>query len=295
MSAMATSELLLAVKSSLSPSELDDADALVREANWNQVAADWGVFIELGRVYAAQTGTGRIVATTATLPYGGRFAWISMVLVAGEYRRRGLATRLVRRAMDDLAATGLVPVLDATPDGRAVYRALGFEESWGFHRLIRREAQSAALTFAAPAGISIRPITDEDWPELCAYDAAAFGAKRSHVLAGLRTRLPAAELIAARDGRVVGFLLGCDGALAAQAGPLIAEDDSIACALLARALEPLDGPVFIDLADSKMELRSFLAARGFIAARPFTRMLYRSSARFDDAARTFAVIGPEFG
>jgi len=30
-------------------------------------------------------------------------------------------------------------------------------------------------------------------------------------------------------------------------------------------------------------------------ARPFTRMLYGSSARFDDAARTFAVVGPEFG
>jgi ribosomal protein S18 acetylase RimI-like enzyme len=295
MSAMATSELLLAVKPSLSPSELDDADALVREANWNQVAADWGAFVEHGRVYAAQTGTGRIVATTATLPYGGRFAWISMVLVAGEYRRRGLATRLVRRAMDDLAAAGLVPVLDATPDGRAVYRALGFEESWGFHRLIRREAQSAARTFAAPAGISIRPITDDDWPELCAYDAAAFGAKRSHVLAGLRGRMAAAELTAERDGRIVGFLLGRDGALAAQVGPLIAEDDSIACALLARALAPLDGSVFIDLADSKMELWSFLAARGFAAVRPFTRMLYRSSTRFDDAARTFAVIGPEFG
>ena len=32
--------------------------------------------------------------------------WISMVLVAGEYRRRGLATRLMRRAMDDLARDG---------------------------------------------------------------------------------------------------------------------------------------------------------------------------------------------
>jgi len=81
--------------------------------------------------HTAQTAAGRIVATTATLPFGGRFAWISMVLVAGDYRRRGLATLLMRRAMDDLAAASLVPVLDATPDGRAVYRALGFEDSWG--------------------------------------------------------------------------------------------------------------------------------------------------------------------
>src|SRR6478736_8587826 len=139
---MAISELKFAVKSSLTPSELDDVGALVAEARWNQLAADWRIFIELGRVYAALTGEGRIVATTATLPYGERFAWISMVLVAGPYRRRGLATMLMRRATQDLVAAGRVPVLDATPDGHPVYRAIGYEDGWGFHRL-RREQQGA--------------------------------------------------------------------------------------------------------------------------------------------------------
>ena len=129
---MANSEqLLLAAKVALSPAEMDDVGALVREAKWNQIETDWRIFLELGSLYTAQTVGGRIVATTATLPFGGRFAWISMVLVAGDYRRRGLATQLMRRAMDDLVAASLVPVLDATPDGRAVYRALGFEELAG--------------------------------------------------------------------------------------------------------------------------------------------------------------------
>ena len=320
---MALSDLVLATKTSLTPSELADADALVREARWNQLTADWRVFIEYGRVYAAQTTEGRIVATTATLPYGARFAWISMVLVTGDYRRRGLATQLLRLAMADLAAARLVPVLDATPDGHAVYRRLGFEDCWGFHRLVGRERRPAPLVAlaseasgqrgdslvrapdtrpepgssarAAPAGVTIRAITDADWPALTAYDAVAFGAERSAVLAGLRGRLPAAELIASRNGRIAGFLLGRDGGLASQVGPLIADDDTAACALAARALDRLDGPVFVDLADGKSELRSFLDGCGFAVARPFTRMAYRSSARFDDAARTFAVAGPEFG
>jgi GNAT superfamily N-acetyltransferase len=292
---MATSEPQVIVKESLTPSELDDVGALVREARWNQLAADWRIFIEFGRLYAIHGDAGRIIATTTTLPYGGRFAWISMVLVAGEYRRRGLATALLRRAMADLAAAKLVPVLDATPDGRAVYRRLGFEDSCVFQRLIRRERQRAAGSVAAPAGVTVRPITDADWPALCAYDAAAFGAERSAVLAGLRGRLPAAELVAARAGRIAGFLLGRGGGLAAQIGPLIADDDAIACALMAHALDRIEGPLFVDLADSKRELRTFLDARGFTAVRPFTRMLCGSSARFDDAARTFAVVGPEFG
>src|SRR5262245_36338049 len=292
---MEISELQLAIKPSLSPSELDDVDALVREARWNQITADWQVFLAHGRVYALVTPEGRIVATTATLPYGGRLAWISMVLVAGEYRRHGLATQLMRRAMDELADASLVPALDATPDGRAVYRRLGFTDSWGFARLIRRERPAAAPGFAAPAGVTIRPLTDADWPALCAYDATAFGAERRAVLAGLRGRLPSAEFVAERAGRIAGFLLGRDGMLAGHLCPLIADDDAIACALIARALDALDGPLFIDFADDKTAVRSFLEARGFAAVRPFTRMVYGTLARFDDPARTFAVVGPEFG
>src|SRR5271166_2565411 len=236
--AMETSELRIAVKSSLSSVEFDDVGALVAEARWNQTAADWRVFIERGRVRAASIESGRIIATTATLPYGDRFAWISMVLVAGAYQRRGLATLLMRRAMDDLSAACLVPVLDATPDGRPVYLALGFVDCWGFHRL-RRERQGAQKDangrIRPPAGIAIRPITDADWPGLYAYDAAAFGAERSAVLDGLRGRLPAAELIAESGDRIVGFCLGRDGRIAAHIGPLVAENDAIARAILARA------------------------------------------------------------
>ena len=115
------------------------------------------------------------------------------------------------------------------------------------------------------------------------------------MLTRLRGRLPAAELIAERDGRLVGFLLGRDGRVAAQVGPLIAEDDAVARALLAHAVDAIEGPVFIDLADAKSKVTRFLEGRGFSAQRPFTRMLYSRSQRYDDAARTFAVVGPEFG
>jgi GNAT superfamily N-acetyltransferase len=306
---MAISDLILGARASLTPSELADADALVREARWNQTIADWRVFIRHGHLYAAQTSAGRIVATTATLPFGGRFAWISMVLVTGDYRRQGLATQLLRLAMADLAVQRLVPVLDATPDGRPVYRRLGFEDCWGFQRLVRQERRPvlpAALAdeasgqrgdsaLRAPTDVTIRAITEADWRALCAYDAAAFGAERSAVLDGLRGRLPPAELIAERNGRIVGFSLGRDGGLAPHIGPLSADDDTIACALAARALDTIEGRVFIDLADVKTELRTFLDAYGFAVARPFTRMAFGSSVRFDDAARTFAVAGPEYG
>jgi GNAT superfamily N-acetyltransferase len=295
---MEVSDLSIAVKSSLSASEFDDLEALVSEARWNQNAKDWRLFLQLGRIYAAHTAAGRIVATTATLPYGERFAWISMVLVAGPYRRRGLATMLMRRATEELAAAGRVPVLDATPDGHPVYRAIGYQDWWGFHRLRREQQgarQSAGDRLAAPAGVIIRPIRDDDWTALCAFDAAAFGAPRNAVLAGLRGRLPQAEVIAQSGDRIVGFSLGRDGRMIPHIGPLVAESDAIACAMVAHAIERIDAPLFIDLADAKSHVLAFLQARGFVPVRPFTRMAHGHATRFDDPERTFAVIGPEFG
>jgi GNAT superfamily N-acetyltransferase len=281
------------IEAPLTAAELPDAEALVREAGWNQVAADWEIFRALGTVYAGRAG-GRVVATAATLPYG-EFAWISMVLVTGEHRRRGLGTRLLKRCIAALNDAGCVPVLDATPDGRPLYRALGFEEAWGFHRLARREAQPLGKGPPLPDGTTIRPIADADWAALCSYDAAAFGANRGALLQHLRGRLPAAELVAHRGDRIAGFMLGRDGRSAAQIGPLVAEDDAVAQALLARAIAAIESPIYIDLADIKTGIRAWLAECGFAAQRPLTRMLYRRATSFDDTSRTFAVVGPEFG
>ena len=88
---MASTEGL--VEASLAAGEVAAACALVAEAGWNQNAADWRIFLELGSATALKTGTGRLVATAATLPYPSGFGWISMVLVTGEFRRRGIADR----------------------------------------------------------------------------------------------------------------------------------------------------------------------------------------------------------
>lgn len=275
----------------LTPADLPDAEALVAEAGWNQVAADWRIFLEFGTVYAVRQA-GRVIATAATLPYG-RCAWISMVLVAAQFRRCGLATSLLHRCIEDITAAGLIPALDATPAGRAVYGPLGFEEAWGFTRLAAQKC--TVETMPPPTAITIQPITDSTWAALCDYDVAAFGADRSHVLARMRGRLVAANLVATHEGQIAGFLLGRDGRTASHVGPIIAQDDTTAWALLAHALSRIEGPVYVDLADAKSALRARLEASGFAPQRPFTRMLLGRRESFDDVERTYGVIGPEFG
>ncbi len=275
----------------LSESELRDAEALVAEAGWNQTAADWRIFLALGTVFAIRDRS-RVVATAATLPYGGKFGWISMVLIAGEYRRKGLATRLMSRCIESLTGAGLVPVLDATPAGRAVYLGLGFEDSWRFQRMLRKEP---ARTKAAVSPASAMPLRDDDWAELCAYDSRYFGADRTAVLARLRGRVPAADLIVRRNGRIAGFLLGRAGRRAAQIGPLVADDENAAVALIDAAIRVVPAPVYIDVMDDKKLLLEHLRGAGFIHERPYTRMMLKRSESFQDLPRTFAVAGPELG
>jgi hypothetical protein len=75
----------------------------------------------------------------------------------------------------------------------------------------------------------------------------------------------------------------------------VAEDDVAARVLLARALSALEGPVYLDLADAKTDICAWLAKAGFTSQRPLTRMVFGRVTGFEDTARTFAVVGPEFG
>ena len=82
--------------------DVDDAQAglvLSTEAGWNQNEADWRFFLSKGVVFGVRDGA-RLVATAALLPYSAGNAWISMVLVTADLRRRGIATKLVDACLE---------------------------------------------------------------------------------------------------------------------------------------------------------------------------------------------------
>src|SRR5258708_25904272 len=94
----------------------DDASglALSPEAHWNQNEADWRFFLAKGLTFGVRD-RGRLVATAALLPYSSGNAWISMVLVTADWRRRGIATKLVDTCLDTATKLGLTACLDAQP------------------------------------------------------------------------------------------------------------------------------------------------------------------------------------
>lgn len=269
----------------LAAADIADACALVGEAGWNQNGADWRIFLELGSAIAVKTADGRLAATAATLPYPSGFGWISMVLVAAAFRRRGIATRLLERCIAQLRSAGMVPVLDATPAGREVYKPLGFRDGWPIQRWRRR------LDAAVQKTNAVRRLETGDWHGVLALDAAAFGCDRSPLLERLRQR--SAGFSCAVENR--GFLLGREGRVATHLGPIIAENEALAVSLAAHAVSRIRAPVIVDALERHGAFARWLAANGFERERPYTRMALGRDELFGDPGRTIAIAGPELG
>jgi ribosomal protein S18 acetylase RimI-like enzyme len=296
--------------SALSAADLDGAQALVAEAGWNQVRADWELFIELGAAVKVTAEDGAAAATAATLPFA-RFGWISMVLVGKRHRRQGIATALLEHCIARLREHGLVPVLDATPAGRTVYRPLGFHDGWQITRWRRVERIVIARLTRNPSGnadsleawipdarhaaTTVRALREDDWPELLALDEKAFGSARIALLRRLESRSRGFACVAERDGRVAGYLMGRNGRQAMQVGPIVAHDQNLAKVLLAHALARIDGPVLLDVLDCHTGIPPQLTAAGFAVERSYTRMTLHADAAFGDASLMVAIAGPELG
>jgi GNAT superfamily N-acetyltransferase len=288
---MASTEAL--AEAALGAGDLEGAQALVEQAGWNQVKADWQVFLELGRAFAVKPAQGRLAATAAVLPYPSGFGWISMVLVDQAYRRRGIATRLLEHCMKTLEHAGMVPVLDATPAGREVYKPLGFRDGWPIQRWRRTGGDPSPS--ALHGATAVRAMEDRDWPAVLALDASAFGCDRAPLLERLRERSRRFACVAERGGRLQGFLLGRDGRVATQIGPVIADDEAVAAALAAWAAACVPSPVIVDALERHASFAAWLATHGFQKERPYTRMALGRDTLFGEPARTMAIAGPELG
>ena len=276
----------------LEPASLDGAQALVVEAGWNQVRADWEIFLELGAAYKVAGPGGSVDATAATLPYAGGFGWISMVLVTHARRRQGIASRLLERCISRLREAGLVSVLDATPAGRLVYQQLGFVEGWAISRWFRAAAAQAHGTAPTPG---IRAMQQQDLPAVAMLDTGAFGCGRERLLARLHDRSRDLACIAEPGAALRGYVLGRDGRNATQIGPLVAQDEATAIALLDHAIARHPGPLLVDVLDRHTRVAQALARHGFRIQRPYTRMTLDRPAPFGDERIMIAIAGPELG
>lgn len=272
----------------MTPADLPLGLRLSAEAGWNQTEADWRRFMDLGPdgCFVAEL-EGQPVGTVTTCLFGP-VGWIAMLLVDEPFRRRGIGTRLMQRALDCLERQGAQTArLDATPRGLPVYRKLGFLAEY---ELARLQATSPPV---AP-GPSVAAVRPDQLEAVLALDARATGTDRRRLLQRLYHEQPQAVL-AAGDQTISGYAALRGGRLAMQIGPLVAADPEAGRQLADTALARCAGKqVFIDIPIDNQAAMQWAQSRGFAAERCFTRM-YRGAPVTDRPEHIWASSGPEKG
>ncbi len=277
----------------LRPLTTDDVPAGLRLgalAGWNQTEDDWRLLLSCGAGGRfAAVHNGRVVGTACGLAYAPDLAWIGMVLVDPEYRRLGIATRLMEAALESLAGCGAVG-LDATAAGRAVYARMGFTELCAVSRMVARRLPRLAV----PEGV--RAMTEDDLAGVCGLDAAGFGVDRRVLLRALRAGQPGLAWVRAAGGGVAGACVGRAGACYHQVGPVYGRSAADAIAVLGAALSGLRGKdVAVDVPAGQSGLLAWLDEAGFVEERRFVRMIRGSSVAPRHPVWYAASAGPEWG
>lgn len=275
------------------PDDISAGLRLCRRANWNQVAADWELFLALSPegCRVATDDAGNVVGSVATIRYGHEFSWIAMVLVDPPYRGKGLGTRLLKEALD-VIGDATIARLDATPAGRSVYVPLGFREEYQLQRMERPSNPDIGSVHLQVD--QVRRMSDADFADVVKYDRDVFGADRRVLLEMCRREAPEYAW-AIGDGRIDGYLFGRHGYSFEQMGPLVARDDSTARVLVAACLSAHAGRPFIIDTPLRASWAGWLESAGFMLQRPFTRMRRGAQRVRERADRMFAITGPEFG
>ena len=278
---------------SLTTDHLDGALALSTLMGWNQRLEDWRTLVGIAPSgsFVAFDGD-RVVATAIGIDYV-HCGWIAMMLVAPEYRGRGLGARLLEAAMG--AIPPRLPVrLDATPLGRPLYERYGFAQEMALTRHVR----PAAAPALAPADDVCR-LQPADLDEVKRIDAAIFGGVRTELLQRIHAAAP--EYARVVHGGALQYCLGRSGRLFDQIGPIVATTTATAMALAAAALPHTRGKaVVVDAYDGNVEFTQWLQSAGFEAQRPLYRMRRAAAvpaeAQGPSVPQTeFAILGPEFG
>jgi ribosomal protein S18 acetylase RimI-like enzyme len=274
--------------------DLPFADSLRALAGWNQTLADWCRFLTMqpqGCFLAEWDGAPAGTATTVV--YGSDLAWIGMVLVHPEYRRRGIGRCLLLQCIEHLKSRQVRCIkLDATPEGRPGYQHLGFKDEW---TLRRWESDLAALSPKA-TDPGIRAWAETDALRLDLLDARSFGASRRQLLLALAEQSRCALTYESQPGVPAGYGMLRPGARAFYLGPLWATSPEAGFTLIeALTAQRRAGRVFWDIPDLNTAAVAWAERQGFSVQRSLTRMWLGDNSTPGDPLKQFALAGPELG
>jgi GNAT superfamily N-acetyltransferase len=275
----------------MTPSDIPAGLALCRAAGWNQRSAEWELFLAAspGRCSVALASDRRVVGTVTTLSFQDHFGWVGMLLVDPSSRKKGIGTLLLKESLQVLSHQQTVK-LDATPEGREVYRKLDFVDEYPLIRLLAKNVRG---TRNKPSNVTM--IGPEDIDRVNELDQNVFGADRKIMLDWIWQQAPSLAFMAYEGEQIHGYCFGRPGYNFTHIGPVVSSSATGALALVHAALSFCQGDVILDVPLHSTVWLDGLAALGFTEQRRLIRM-YRGTNLWPGLpGHRFAIMGPEYG
>ncbi|OXM66781.1 GNAT family N-acetyltransferase [Amycolatopsis vastitatis] len=250
----------------LGVADLPACSDLAESRSWPREPPKWALLHDVGWLFGVDAPDGDGLAAAAAFVTFDAVASISMVLVAARYERRGLGRAITAHAI--AAAGDRVVWLHTSRFGRRLYESMGFIADGG--------SQGHVGRFADDGGPATRPATD--FEEIVRLDRLAQGVDRRPLLERLGT--PHAV-----DG---GFAFGTDIGHATAIGPVVAESEEQAKALIRGVARAAPGEVRVDPDLRFPGLAEWLRERGLVPTAPAPRLVLGGRRLPGDPGRRFA-------
>jgi predicted N-acetyltransferase YhbS len=193
------------------------------------------------------------------------YAYIGMMVILPSMQRRGIGQVLMGNILKWIEASGCpIVLLDASVAGRPLYEKLDFIHDGETARYfltgqpVRMPSPAASILISSH---NIHPMQSADLQAVIELDTAVVGGNRAKLIRRLFAEFSNRAFVAVDDtGRLTGYVI----ALERRIGPIIAENITIAEALLATVLTlPFDGTAIVIAPLNDPAIHDILIAYGF--------------------------------
>ena len=269
------------------PHDLPFCHMLTEVENWNYS------YTEITSLYSTPGSSFFIardespVGMVASFLYG-QSAWVGLLIVDKHYRREGIGTLLMNKALHQVSTQGATTVrLEAVQDAVPLYERMGFSQEFDSLRMKRH--RKGPVT-----GMKYSTFTPDILEEIAFFDAPYFGSSRTHFLQRCY-KLSTLRLMK-KNSSIAGYLLART-ADSHKIGPCVAENGDVFEHLLKTALSQLPGDISIRIGipACNEEGVDILSQYGFTSTSTSVRMV-RGTRKFQgNPEKIYAIGGPEKG
>lgn len=273
----------------MTEADIAQAHQLSIGVGWPHRPEDWRLVLEVGHGFVACDTIGRALGSAMWWPFGEHFATCGMVITSPRLQMQGAGRRLMDTIFEQSGDRDLR--LNATRAGYRLYRSLDFQP---IGRIFQHQGKAQDVAPAPSAAITVRAVTAADEAMIARLDAAAYGADRSRVIAALMA--VSTGTLVERDGDILGFALCRRFGRGHVVGPVVAEDDETAIALVRPHVQAHEGAFLrVDTAQEQGVFGGYLEACGLTIFDTVTTMIRGRNHGPLGKARTFGLVNQALG